>query len=47
LLGRKLGSRLAQRHELAVVSLSWKRDAILALPITWSVKGFRETLRIE
>ena len=29
LLGRKLGGRLAQRHELAVVSLCWKRDAVV------------------
>jgi hypothetical protein len=40
LLGRKLGSRLAQRHELAVVSSEWKRDAILALAIVDGVKGF-------
>ncbi len=42
LLGRKLGSRLAQRHELAVVSLGWKRDAILALGIGANVAGIRE-----
>ena len=42
LFGRKLGSRLAQRHELAVVPLGWKRDAILALGIAGRVKGFAE-----
>ena len=40
LLGRKLGSRLAQRHELAVVSLCWKRDAILAPAIGGTVNRF-------
>jgi len=40
LLGRELGSRLAQRHDLAVVPLSWKRDAILALAIGGKGKGF-------
>ena len=42
LLGRKLGSRLAQRHELAVVPLGWKRDAILALADWGERQGIRE-----
>jgi hypothetical protein len=45
LLGRKLGSRLAQRHELAVDSLGWKRDAILALGIVVKAIGFAEEFR--
>jgi hypothetical protein len=46
LLGRKLGSRLSQRHELAVIPSGWKRDAILALGIARQVKGLGKVLKI-
>ena len=46
LLGRKLGSRLAQRHGPAIVPLGWKRDAILTPAIAAHVNGFTEELRI-
>ena len=47
LLGRKLGSRLAQHHELAVVSFGWKRDAILALGLGANVEGIAKTLLVN
>ena len=46
LLGRKLGSRLAQRHGPAIVPLGWKRDAILTPAIAAHVNGFSDELRI-
>ena len=46
LLGRKLGSRLAQSHGPAIVPLGWKRDAILTPAIAAHVNGFPYELRI-